>query len=59
MACCPRSKWNGIPIHIIQPDRDLSTIGADFTAVTEAGLVPVYDYGKTKGREFLQTYGGY
>jgi hypothetical protein len=52
-------EWNGIPIHIIQPDRDLATMGADFTTVTEAGLVSVYDYGKTKGREFLQTYGGY
>ncbi len=52
-------EWNDIPIHIIQPDRDLATIGTGFTSVTEAGLVSVYDYGKTKGREFLQTYGGY
>lgn len=52
-------EWNGIPIHIIQSDRDLATMGANFTTITEAGLVSVYDYGKTKGREFLQTYGGY
>jgi hypothetical protein len=52
-------EWNGIPIHIIQPDRDLATMGANFTAISEAGLVSVYDYGKTKGREFLQTYSDY
>ena len=52
-------EWNGIPIAIIQPDRNVATMGTDFTSVTEDGLVSVYEYGKEKGREFLQTYNGY
>ncbi|HVB24302.1 MAG TPA: hypothetical protein VNG51_20360 [Ktedonobacteraceae bacterium] len=49
-------EWNGMPIAIIQPDRNLATMGTDFTTVTEAGMVSVYEYGKAKGREFLHTY---
>lgn len=53
------SEWNGVPIAIIQPDHNLATMGVDFTTITEAGMVSVYEYGKAKGQEFLQKYGGY
>jgi hypothetical protein len=46
-------RWEGASIHIIRPDVDLATMGADFTDVTEEGLLAVYEYGKEKGREFL------
>jgi hypothetical protein len=46
--------WQGVPIHIIRPDVDLATMGTDFIDVTEEGMVAVYEYGKEKGREFLQ-----
>ncbi len=52
-------EWNGVPITIIQPNHDVATMGTDFTTVTEAGMVAVYEYGKVKGREFLHTYNGY
>ena len=48
--------WNGIPIYSIIPERDPATLGADFTAVTEAGLVSVYDEGKRAGEIFLRTH---
>lgn len=48
--------WEGVSIHIIRPDTDLATMGTDFTEVSEEGMVRVYEYGKEKGREFLQAY---
>jgi len=47
--------WEGVPIHIIRPDRDPAEMGADFTEVSEEGLVAVYEYGKEKGRAFLES----
>ena len=48
------SSWNGVPIHIIRPDIDPATMGADFTDVTDEGLVAGYAHGMEKGREFVE-----
>jgi hypothetical protein len=45
--------WQGVPIHVIRPDRDPGEMGAGFTDMTEEGMVAVYENGKEKGREFL------
>lgn len=45
--------WEGMPIHVVRPDRDLGEMGAGFTDVSEEGMVAVYEYGKEKGSEFL------
>lgn len=47
------SRWDDTLIHVIQPERDLAPLGTDFTAMTEAGMEAVYEYGKARGREFL------
>lgn len=51
------SRWEETIIHVIQPERDLAPLGTDFTAMTEAGMGAVYEYGKERGREFLQDKG--
>ncbi len=50
--------WEGVPIHIIRPDRDPATMGAAFTDVTDEGLVAGYEHGLEKGREFLEVWRG-
>lgn len=50
------SRWQETIIHIIQPERDLAALGTDFTAMTEEGMEAVYEYGKERGREFLQDH---
>lgn len=50
------SVWEGVPIHIIRPDIDPATMGADFTDVTDEGLVAGYAHGIEKGREFLEQW---
>ena len=52
------SSWNGVPIHIIQPDIDPATVGADFTDVTNEGLVAGYAHGMEKGRDFVEEWRG-
>jgi hypothetical protein len=52
------SAWQGVPIHIIRPDIDPATMGADFTDVTGEGLVAGYEHGMEKGREFLANWSG-
>ena len=52
------SSWNGVPIHIIRPDIDPATMGADFTDVTDEGLVAGYAHGMEKGREFVEEWRG-
>jgi len=49
---------NGVPIHIIRPDKDPATMGADYTDVTDEGLVAGYEHGMQKGREFLASWVG-
>ena len=51
--------WEGVPIHVIRPDRDVAEMGTDFTGASEEGMVAVYGYGEEKGREFLATWQGY
>jgi len=46
--------WQGIPIHIIRPEIDPATMGADFTDVTDEGLVAGYQHGLEIGRKFLE-----
>ncbi len=50
------SAWNGVPIHIIRPDIDPATMGADFTDVTVEGLVASYEHGMEVGRKFLANW---
>ena len=52
------SSWNSVPIHIIRPDIDPATMGADFTDVTDEGLVAGYAHGMEKGREFVEKWRG-
>jgi hypothetical protein len=52
------STWNGVPIHIIRPDIDPATLGADYTDVTDEGLVAGYKHGMEKGKEFLTSWMG-
>lgn len=52
------SAWEDVPIHIIRPDIDPATMGADYTDVTEEGLVAGYEHGMEKGREFLASWPG-
>ena len=47
------STWQGVPIHIIQPHIDPAKLGADFTNVSEEGLVATYEHGLEKGRAFV------
>ena len=44
--------WQGVPIHIIRPEIDPATLGADFTEVTDEGLVEGYQHarGQVVGR---------
>ncbi len=46
--------WQGVPIHIIRPEIDPATMGADFTDVTDEGLVAGYKHGLEIGREFVK-----
>ncbi len=52
------SAWQDVPIHIIRPDIDPATMGADFTDVTGEGLVAGYEHGMEKGREFVANWSG-
>ncbi len=52
------SEWESVPIHIIRPDIDPATMGADYTDVTDEGLVAGYEHGMEKGREFLASWVG-
>jgi hypothetical protein len=52
------SIWEGVHIHIIRPDIDPATMGADFSDVTDQGLVAGYEHGMEKGREFLEEWRG-
>jgi hypothetical protein len=52
------SAWQDVPIHIILPDIDPATMGADYTDVTGEGLVAGYKHGMEKGREFLANWNG-
>lgn len=47
------TSWESIPIHIIQPAIDPAKLGADFTNVSEEGLVAAYEHGIEKGKEFI------
>lgn len=49
-------EWNGVPIYSITPERDPATLGADFTTVTEAGLVQAYEDGKRAAEIFLRSH---
>jgi predicted acylesterase/phospholipase RssA len=48
--------WEGIPIHIIRPEIDPASIGADFTNVTDEGLVAGYQHGLEIGRRFVERW---
>ncbi|HLX59579.1 MAG TPA: hypothetical protein VKR83_21375 [Ktedonobacteraceae bacterium] len=48
--------WHGIPIHIIRPEIDPATLGADFTGVTDEGLVAGYNHGLEIGRKFVERW---
>lgn len=44
---------DGVPIHVIRPDMDLTEIGVDFTQCSDEGLGAAFRHGEEKGREFL------
>ncbi len=45
--------WEGAPIYVIRPERELVGMGVNFTDVSEEGMVKVYEYGMEKGKEFV------
>lgn len=52
------AELNGVPIHKICPDRDLTEIGVDFTSCTEEGLLVGFQHGEAQGRAFLSEWRG-
>lgn len=48
------SVWQDVPIHIIRPTIDPAKLGADFTDVTDEGLVAGYEHGLEIGRMFVE-----
>ena len=48
--------WEGTPIHIIRPAIDPATMGADFTNVTDEGLIKGYEHGLEVGRKFVERW---
>jgi hypothetical protein len=48
--------WHGAPIHIIRPHIDPAALGADFTNVTDKGLVAGYEHGLEIGRAFIDQW---
>lgn len=46
--------WQDVPIHIIRPTIDPAKLGADFTDVTDEGLVAGYEHGLEIGRMFVE-----
>lgn len=46
--------WHDAHISIIRPDIDPAQLGADFTTMSEAGMVAAYQHGLQKGRAFLE-----
>ena len=50
------SNWNGAPIHIIHPQIDPASLGADFTDVTDEGLAAGYEHGLEMGISFLKEW---
>ncbi|HLI87754.1 MAG TPA: hypothetical protein VKV37_03620 [Ktedonobacteraceae bacterium] len=43
-------------IHIIRPENDIATLGADFTSVTEEGMIAAYEYGQQVGSAFAHSF---
>jgi hypothetical protein len=39
-------------IHTVRPEKNIATLGADFTSVSEEGMVAAYKYGQQAGRAF-------
>ena len=50
--------WQDVPIHIIRPTIDPAKLGADFTDVTDEGLVAGYEHGLEIGRAFVEEWRG-
>jgi predicted acylesterase/phospholipase RssA len=50
------SIWEGVPIHIIRPSIDPAKLGADFTDITDEGLVAGYEHGLEIGRAFVEEW---
>jgi predicted patatin/cPLA2 family phospholipase len=50
--------WQDVPIHIIRPTIDPAKLGADFTDVTDEGLVAGYEHGLEIGRMFVEEWRG-
>jgi hypothetical protein len=48
--------WQSVPIHIIRPEIDPATQGADFTDVTDEGLVAGYRHGLEVGQKFVERW---
>jgi hypothetical protein len=48
------SVWERMPIHIIRPSIDPALLGADFTDITDEGLVAGHEHGLERGRAFVE-----
>ncbi len=44
---------HGVPIHLVQPGRNLSEVGVDYLKVTEEGLAAAYAMGREAGDAFV------
>jgi hypothetical protein len=51
----PKS-FAGASLHIIRPEKDIATLGADFTSVSEEGMIAAYEYGQQVGRAFATSW---
>jgi hypothetical protein len=45
-------RWGDTTIYVVRPEKDIATLGADFTSVSEAGMVAAYEYGQQVGSAF-------
>lgn len=52
------SEWNGVPIVIISPERDLTEIGVEFAHATPQGLSQAFHQGAAAAQRFLTVDNG-
>ena len=47
---------SGVPVRLVRPEFELSSIGVDFTSCTADGLIAAFQHGEAQGRAFLQSW---
>jgi hypothetical protein len=48
--------WGHASLHIVRPEKDIATLGADFTSVSEDGMEAAYEYGQQVGAAFAASW---